>query len=151
MVFAGRFEALPQAHDGPRDHHGPKDFFLDRAGASGAANLVVSRNPNAPATEGIEWFKSLDEAIDFARSAGETEAFIAGGTEIYSAALEKATRMYVTFVQRDFPFQGDTYFPMWDQTQWKAVSQERVGKDLEFVVYERSGEGAGQVVMEAGN
>ena len=63
--------------------------------------------------------------------------------------------MYVTFVQRDFPFQGDTFFPMWDQSQWKAVSQELVGKDLEFVVYERKGvSGSGgdsQVAMEPGN
>ena len=117
-------------------------------------NLVVSRNPDPPAVEGIEWFTSLEEAIDFARMAGETECFIAGGTEIYAAALEKADRMYITFVQRDFPFQGDTFFPLWDQSQWKVVSHELVGKDLEFVVYERSDRGAGgdgQVAMEPGN
>ncbi|HUO09848.1 MAG TPA: dihydrofolate reductase [Phycisphaerae bacterium] len=114
-------------------------------------NLVVSRNPDPPAVQGIEWFKSLDEALEFARQAGETECFIAGGTEIYSAALEKATRMYITYVQRDFPFQGDTYFPVWDQTQWKVTSHELVGKDLEFVTYERSGGSGEQVKMEAGN
>ncbi len=130
---------------------GRKTFSSIGRALPGRRNLVVSRNPNAPATEGIEWFTSLDEAIEFARAAGETEAFIAGGTEIYSAALEKATRLYVTFVQRDFPFQGDTYFPMWDQTQWHAVSHELVGKDLEFVTYERTDAGAGQVLMEAGN
>nr|AIA15242.1 Dihydrofolate reductase [uncultured bacterium] len=99
-------------------------------------NLVVSRNANPPATEGVEWFTSLDDALAFARTAGETECFIAGGTEIYAEGLAKAHRMYVTFVQRDFPFQGDTYFPMWDQSQWQAVNHELV-KDLEFVTYER--------------
>jgi dihydrofolate reductase len=118
----------------------------------GRRNLVVSRNPNPPVVEGVEWFQSLDEAIEFARRAGETECFIAGGTEIYAEALEKADRMYVTYVQRDFPFQGDTYFPVWDQTQWTMVSHELV-KDLEFVVYERAEKvgGQGQKVMEAGN
>ena len=105
----------------------------------------------SPRTEGIEWFASLDAAIDAARAGGESECFIAGGTEIYAEAMAKAQRMYITFVQRDFPFQGDTYFPMWDQTQWKTISHELV-KDLEFVVYERTDiEGGGQVVMEAGN
>ena len=104
----------------------------------GRRNLVISRNPNPPAISGVEWFGSLDEALAFARAAGETECFIAGGTEVYAAGLKVADRMYVTFVQRDFPFQGDTYFPVWDQTQWKALSHELV-KDLEFVVYERTG------------
>jgi hypothetical protein len=54
-------------------------------------------------------------------------------------------------VQRDFPFQGDTYFPMWDQSAWQAVAHERMGKDLEFVTYERTNAGQGQVVMEPGN
>lgn len=103
----------------------------------GRRNLVVTRNANPPVVEGVEWFNSLDEAIDFARSTGESECFIAGGTEIYAEALAKSHRMYVTYVQRDFPFQGDTYFPMWEQTDWSVVSHELV-KDLEFVVYERS-------------
>ena len=117
-------------------------------------NLVVSRNSNPPATEGVEWFKSLDEAIEFARTTGETECFIAGGTEIYAEALAKANRMYVTFVQRDFPFQGDTYFPVWEQAQWHAVSHELV-KDLEFVTYERveppPTDGVTPANMELGN
>ncbi|HVT79718.1 MAG TPA: dihydrofolate reductase [Phycisphaerae bacterium] len=131
---------------------GRKTFSSIGRALPGRRNLVVSRNPNPPQVEGVEWFKSLDEAIEFARSCGETECFIAGGTEIYAEALDKADRMYVTFVQRDFPFQGDTYFPMWDQTQWNAVSHELV-KDLEFVTYERAKQAgsAGDVKMEAGN
>jgi len=117
---------------------GRKTFSSIGRALPGRRNLVVSRNPNPPEVEGVEWFTSLDAALDFARQTGETECFIAGGTEIYEEALSKAQRMYVTFVQRDFPFQGDTYFPMWDQTQWKAVKHELV-KDLEFVVYERAG------------
>src|ERR1035437_9607324 len=43
-------------------------------------NLVISRNPDPPKVEGVEWFASLDEAIKTAREAGETELFIAGGS-----------------------------------------------------------------------
>ena len=114
---------------------GRKTFSSIGRALPGRRNLVVSRNPNPPAVEGVEWFGSLDEALEFARGAGETECFVAGGTEIFAEAIAKADRMYVTFVQRDFPFQGDTYFPIWDQTQWKATSHELV-KDLEFVTYE---------------
>ena len=130
---------------------GRKTFSSIGRALPGRRNLVVSRNANPPATEGIEWFTSLDEAIEFAQKAGETECFVAGGTEIYGLALEKADRMYITFVQRDFPFQGDTYFPVWDQTQWKVASQERKG-DLEFVTYDRIPNAPkGATVGEAGN
>ena len=129
---------------------GRKTFSSIGRALPGRRNLVVSRNPNPPAVEGVEWFTSLDAAIAFARSAGENECFIAGGTEIYAEALQKANRIYVTFVQRDFPFQGDTYFPMWDQTQWAVASHELV-KDLEFVVYQRSDRAGSQVEVEAGN
>nr|AIA18247.1 Dihydrofolate reductase [uncultured bacterium] len=115
---------------------GRKTFSSLGRALPGRRNLVVSRNPNPPVVEGVEWFTSLDDAIDFARRAGEAECFIAGGTEIYAEALSKADRMYVTYVQRDFPFQGDTYFPIWDQTHWVAASHELV-KDLDFVTYER--------------
>ena len=113
---------------------GRKTFSSIGRPLPGRRNLVVSRNPDPPKKEGIEWFQTLDDAIAAAAAKGETECFIAGGTEIYAEALTKAHRMYVTFVQRDFPFQGDTYFPMWDQREWKVESQELV-KDLEFVVY----------------
>src|SRR4051794_9405072 len=132
---------------------GRKTFSSIGRALPGRRNLVVTRNPNPPATEGIEWFQSLDEAIEFAKGTGETECFIAGGTEIYAEALTKAHRMYITFVQRDFPFQGDTYFPMWDQAQWRAAKHELV-KDLEFVVYERAEpqpQGDASQIMEPGN
>jgi dihydrofolate reductase len=130
---------------------GRKTFSSIGRALPGRRNLVVSRNLNPPQTEGVEWFHSLDEAVAAAGSKGETECFIAGGTEIYAEALKKAHRLYVTYVQRDFPFQGDTYFPMWDQTEWSLVSHELV-KDLEFVVYERAQAGVhGQVIAEPGN
>jgi len=130
---------------------GRKTFSSIGRALPGRRNLVVTRNPNPPQVEGVEWFKSLDEAIAFARSSGETECFIAGGTEIYAEALDRANRMYITFVQRDFPFQGDTYFPMWDQTKWQPVRQERMN-DLEFVTYERNPDApAGLTAGEAGN
>lgn len=132
---------------------GRKTFSSLGRALPGRRNLVVSRNPDPPEVAGVEWFNSLDAALAFARQSGESECFIAGGTEIYAEALEKSNRMYVTYVQRDFPFQGDTYFPMWDQKQWRVISHELV-KDLEFVVYERAqGDvaGASEVEMEAGN
>jgi dihydrofolate reductase len=129
---------------------GRKTFASIGRALPGRRNLVISRNPNPSHIAGVEWFRSLEEALDFAQAAGETECFIAGGTEVYAEALPKATRMYVTYVQRDFPFQGDTYFPMWDQAQWMALSHDLV-KDLEFVTYEKAKKAGSEVKMEAGD
>ena len=129
---------------------GRKTFSSIGRALPGRRNLVVSRNPSPPHTAGVEWFTSLDDALAFAKQAGEAECFIAGGTEIYAEALTKADRMYVTYVQRDFPFQGDTYFPMWDQSHWQTTAHELV-KDLEFVTYERAQNPGHAVIMEAGN
>ncbi len=130
---------------------GRKTFSSIGRALKGRRNLVVSRNANPPKTEGVEWFHSLEGALGAARAGNETECFIAGGTEIYAAAMKVADRMYVTFVQRDFPFQGDTFFPVWDQTLWQPVRQERVS-DLEFVTYERNPDAPhGMTVEEAGN
>jgi dihydrofolate reductase len=129
---------------------GRKTFSSIGRALPGRRNLVVSRNPNPPHIAGVEWFRSLEEALEFAEAAGETECFIAGGTEVYAEALPKATRLYVTYVQRDFPFQGDTYFPVWDQSQWVAAGRDLV-KDLEFVAYEKTKKTGGDVRMEAGD
>ncbi len=147
-----RFRAITMGH---AIIMGRKTFSSLGRPLVGRRNLVVSRNPDPPKVAGIEWFNSLDAAIEAARRAPtggeETECFIAGGTEIYAEALGKADRMYVTYVQRDFPFQGDTYFPVWDQTRWSVVSHELV-KDLEFVIYERAESHAAiEYVMEPGN
>lgn len=53
-------------------------------------NLVVSRRSRGPATDGVEWFADIAAAIEWARKHGETELFVAGGGEIYAAALNLA-------------------------------------------------------------
>jgi dihydrofolate reductase len=102
----------------------------------GRRNLVITRNPNPQAVAAVEWFKSLDEALDAARLAGETECFIGGGSGVYAQGLKRADRMYITLVRRQTAQPGDAYFPQWDEATWKPVKRETVG-ELEFVDYER--------------
>jgi dihydrofolate reductase len=96
-------------------------------------NLVISRSA-MPATEGVEWFGSLEEAIAAAERAGETECFLAGGSTVYAAGLQRADRMYVTYVRG--AVKGDTFFPAWDEKQWREVKREG-GPGMEYVDYER--------------
>ena len=58
--------------------------------------------------------------MDVAREAGEDEAFIIGGAQIYRLAMESGVvdTMYLTHVEREY--EGDTVFPEFAEADWKA-------------------------------
>jgi dihydrofolate reductase len=69
-------------------------------------NIVLSRRPNFR-PEGVLVARSMEEA---ARLAGDVpELVVIGGGEVFVAALALVSRMYLTFVDGEFP--GTVYFP----------------------------------------
>jgi dihydrofolate reductase len=92
----------------------------------GRETIVVTRNPGYT-EEGISVAHSLAEAIELARSRGETEAIIVGGAEIYREALAVADRLYLT--QVDASVDADTYFPEWDAAEWKMEESATIPAD----------------------
>jgi dihydrofolate reductase len=97
--------------------------------------IIVTRQPGwqpkglSAEPQGVEVAASLDEALERARVAGDTEAFVAGGTEIFREALPRADRLYLTRVEAEVP--GDTYFPEFDAAGWKIIEEEHHGTDAE--------------------
>ena len=85
----------------------------------GRPNLVLSRDEGY-VLEGAQCLTSLEAAIEVARQAGEKEAFIIGGAQIYRLALEAGVvdSMYITHIERDY--EGDTWFPVFERSAWKA-------------------------------
>ena len=83
----------------------------------GRPNVVMSRNKEYDAG-GAKLVTSLEAALDVARKAGETEAFIIGGGQIYSMALEAGVidTMFITHVHGEPD--GDALFPEFDREQW---------------------------------
>ncbi len=79
--------------------------------------------------EGVEAAQTLDEALARAREAGDTEAFVAGGTEVFREALPLADRIYLTRVEAEVP--GDTWFPEFDLADWKIVEEDHHEADAE--------------------
>jgi dihydrofolate reductase len=107
----------------------------------GRTTIVVSRRGAAGAPPGVEVAPSVAEALDLARRAGEDEAFVAGGGEIYRAALDYADRIYLTRIERSFA--GDATFPDLDPDEWHEVEARRCEPDeknphpYSFVLLER--------------
>jgi dihydrofolate reductase len=89
---------------------------------------------------------SLDDAIDIARGNGETEAFVAGGAEIYRHALPRTERIYLTRVHCEVD--GDAKFPELDPATWveRARAHYPVSEEnsvpVTFLVFERASETA---------
>lgn len=107
-------------------------------------NIVITRNPDYAAAEGVRIVHSLDEAIKVAEAvahiAGNEEIVVIGGAQIYAEALSRIDRMYLTEVKKSVP--GDAFFPKWETSQWQQISRdaqhyEPAGLDYCFVIYER--------------
>lgn len=98
----------------------------------GRDTFVLTRNTGWSA-DGVEVVGSLREAVDRAVARGK-EVFIAGGAEVYRAALEVADRLEITEV--DAAPEGDTHFPEVDWNDWAETRRED-GDGFAFVTYER--------------
>ncbi|MDG1849677.1 MAG: dihydrofolate reductase [Flavobacteriales bacterium] len=90
-------------------------------------NVIVTRQSSYEA-EGCVVVRSIIEAIEKAKEAGDTEPFIIGGGEIYRHALENdlIDRVYLTRVHENFD--GDTFFPKLG-TEWKLISSKKKHAD----------------------
>ncbi len=104
----------------------------------GRTNVVVTRNPSW-SSEGVRVAGSLENAVTLFPP-GE-EVFVIGGGEIYRQAMPLADRFYLTRI--DAAYDGDTFFPAWDEADWQLVSSERhergetFAEPFEFLVYRR--------------
>ena len=101
----------------------------------GRRNIVVTRNPGYRAND-IETATSLEEAI---RIAGDVEEImIIGGEQIFKESMAIADRLYITEI--DHEFQGDTYFPEyneWHQVSCQAPITAPDGYTFRYCIYEK--------------
>lgn len=86
----------------------------------GRKHIVLTRDKSFKSqSEMVEVFNSLEELLKSLDS--QTEYFVIGGGEIYKAFMPYCERLYLTKVKETF--QGDTYFPKIDNSQWEKVSK----------------------------
>lgn len=101
-------------------------------------NIVVTRAPDFAAA-GVGTAGSLDAAL--AMCAGEQDAMIIGGAEIYRAALPRADRIELTRVEA--VLEGDVYFPPLEAREWREVARAahpvdaRHSVPMSFITLER--------------
>jgi dihydrofolate reductase len=106
----------------------------------GRRMVVITRQGGYQA-DSVAVVCSLEDALALARAAGDEEAFVIGGAEIYRLALPFADRLYMTLVLAEV--EGDTKFPEIDWETWARIDSESVEADADnefphlFYVFER--------------
>lgn len=104
----------------------------------GRRAIVLTRDESF-AAPGATVVHTLDDALR--EASGDSEPFIAGGAEIFAAALPRTERIYLTRVHAR-P-EGDTKLA-WDLSGWRKTSSERFEADerneyaMTFEIYARS-------------
>ena len=81
----------------------------------GRTMIVITRNQRYTA-EGCLIAASLKAALAIAEQSGETEAFIAGGGQVFAQALPFADRIYLTLVHA--VTEADVFFPELEPKGW---------------------------------
>lgn len=91
----------------------------------GRPHIVVTRQADMPPMDHVTYVSSLETAIEMAKKiawdTGMDEIFIAGGAQIYTAAMALTDRLYLTIIDRDF--EGDAFFPPIDSQDWTETSR----------------------------
>jgi dihydrofolate reductase len=107
----------------------------------GRIPVVVTRRPGLPA--GLLQAATVGEALALAVAAGDAMPFVGGGAEIFRLALEEdlVDRLYLTRIRQ--AFDGDTWFPAYDESRYRLVAREDHGLaeghpyPFSFLDYER--------------
>lgn len=145
-----RFKALTTGHTVVM---GRKTFeSLPKGALPNRRNIVVTHNPEKLAAwmadrageiRPAEIAPTIEDALNMAKAAGETELYVIGGGSIYSSLLSRADRLEITEIAADAA-DADTFFPAISTNEWKAVSispwqqDEKSGADYRFVTYKHT-------------
>lgn len=88
----------------------------------GRTHLVISRTLTYE-HDRVLVFKTVEEAIDYARKQNEDELFITGGGKIYEYCLKMnlVDKVYLTKVHREYD--GDTWFSGFIEEDWQQLTK----------------------------
>ncbi|SDI99094.1 dihydrofolate reductase [Salimicrobium halophilum] len=103
-------------------------------------HVVITSDQDYDA-KGHKVVHTVDEIREMTSEDPEKEWFVIGGTVLFESMLEDADRMYVTHI--DAAFEGDTYFPEVDWSDWELIDKDKGIKDdnnpydYYFCIYDR--------------
>lgn len=97
---------------------GRRTFLSIGKALPGRRNLVLTRQKDLQ-LPGCEVYTSLEEVLK--ASSKLPELMIIGGAQLFEQTLAIADRLYLSFI--DFNFPGDTFFPAWKESEWQEIER----------------------------
>lgn len=97
---------------------GQKTFESIGRPLAGRTNIIITLDKNYTAP-GCIVVHSIDESLEAAKDF--EEVMIIGGASIYKQFLPLTNRLYLTLIDADF--EGDTFFPEFDYSDWKEIER----------------------------
>ena len=102
-------------------------------------HVVITRQENYQAAEGVVICKTIEEAMEFCKTKTDewgNEVFIIGGGEIYKQTLPIADQLYITEIDKEFD--GDTKYPEFTNDFIIAEKDDRFDPlNFSFCLYTR--------------
>ena len=98
---------------------GRKTFASIGKPLPGRRNIVITRDDGFVAA-GCEVAHSIDDAMALCRDSDEV--MLIGGASLYEQTLARASTLYITRIHASFD--GDTWFPDFENDAWRAVNRE---------------------------
>jgi len=92
----------------------------------GRRNIVLSRDPGYRSV-GSEVVPDFESALE--RCEDAEELMVIGGARLYAEALPRTHRMHLTLLHA--AFEGDTWFPEYDEAEWREVYREDYEQDAD--------------------
>lgn len=86
----------------------------------GRTNIVLTEKKEE--ISGCVVAHSVEGALMAAKDTGSNEVIIIGGARVYEEFLPTAKRMYLTLI--DHAFEGDVYFPLYNEQEWREEARE---------------------------
>ena len=90
-------------------------------------NLILAHRSDLDLCENCAVVNSLEEALSLLQM--EPEIFILGGAQVFSQAISIANYMYLTLIHG--MFEGDAFFPKYDENEWQVIKSDFHEKDVE--------------------
>lgn len=115
-----RFKRLTMGHPVVM---GRKTFEAVGKPLPGRRNIVITRDIDWQ-HRGVEVFHSIDQLLPKMQTG---TWFICGGGDIYKLFLPHADKMYLTHI--DARFEGDAFFPEFDEHEWIVEHAEQHSAD----------------------
>jgi dihydrofolate reductase len=98
---------------------------LPRRPLAGRTNIVLTHDMSFQANNAVVC-QDFTEAVQIAREQAEEdgvdEVCVIGGAALYTLALPRARRIYLTEV--DAEVEGDVHMPPFDESRWREVSRQ---------------------------